>query len=494
MHIDVLAPDPNFSVTAISDARYMEYLVGTGTIPDVVSVPDSDVCIVGIPTLGRLTSDISPLQLSVTVPSSIYDGDYGYIRSLDCVAAGDPTPSTRTLPWDILECLIVRSCSSTHTSKHVALACKAFVWIAQENLFNIIVVKAGRELHVWMELLSIYPHLISFVAVIEVVGDVLYPIELQQLVRYITSHHEIQTVSIRIIDFVDRQHQIFHSIVASAAEINIAGCCYTDHDIVSLMAAASQMTSLVIGRDDRCFYDGLSNTSVLAPLKTAQCALDHIYYRQERGSKVPLIASPAFLQVIFRHAPVLRVLNLFVWFDSLDDTLGLLNMAAPSLEKLEIFLLHGVSICHSLSMFPTTSTVDHKSQRRRRLQLDLFSVLKHLTLGEDNYHVDFFIALISTLPLVTALSHLVLEIGVMDNNFVWDAWGRLRDIFIHLLSRSSICIMVKFFIWEMAWLPTDQEPSLFVWSATDFFASMPHVDIVVATPLETLDYIKFRVG
>lgn len=60
MHIDVLAPDPNFSVTATrksisirtcvepdvniqADARYMEYPVGACTIPDAVSVPDSDV-------------------------------------------------------------------------------------------------------------------------------------------------------------------------------------------------------------------------------------------------------------------------------------------------------------------------------------------------------------------------------------------------------------------------------------------------------------------
>ncbi len=306
--------------------------------------------------------------------------------------------------------------------KRVALACRDFILIAQEKLFNVIVIKAGREPHVWMELLSIYPHLISFVAVIEVVGDVLYPIELQQLVCYITSHHQIRTVSIRVIDFVERQHQIIHTIVASAVEVNIAGCCYTDHDIVALMTAASQMTSLVIRRNDRCFYDGLLIPSVLTSSKTAQCALDHIYYRQERGSKAPLIASPTFLQVIFRHAPVLRVLNLFVWFDSLEDTLGLLNMAAPSLEKLEIFLLHGASICLSLYIFPTASAADHKSQRRRRLQLDLFSALQHLTLGEDNYHVDFFIASISTLPLVTTLSHLVLEIGVMDNHFIWDAW------------------------------------------------------------------------
>lgn len=345
-----------------------------------------------------------------------------------------------------------------------------------------------------MELLPTYLHLISFVAVIEVVGDVLYPIELQRLVHYITSHHKIRTVSIRVIDFVDRRHQIIHTIVASAVEVNIAGCCYTDHDIVALMTAASQMTSLVIGHDGRCFYDGLSNPSVLTPSKTARCALDRIYYRQERGSKTPLIALPTFLQVIFRHAPVLRVLNLFVWFDSLDDTLGLLNMAAPSLEKLEIFLLHGVFICCSLSVFPTTSTIDHKSQRRCRLQLDLFSALQHLTLGEDNYHVDFFVTSISTLPLVTALSHLVLEIGVMDNHFVWDPWCCLREIFIRLLSRSRICVTVKLFIWEMTWLPTDQEPSLFVQYTTDFFVAMPRVDIVVATPSETLEYIKFRIG
>ncbi len=122
-------------------------------------------------------------------------------------------------------------------------------------------------------------------AIIEVIGDVLYPIELQRLVHYITSHHKIRTVSIRVIDFVDQQHQIIHTIMASAVEVNITGCCYTDHDIVALLTVASQMTSLVIGRDGRCFYDGLSNPSVLTPSKTARCPLDRIYYRQERGSK-----------------------------------------------------------------------------------------------------------------------------------------------------------------------------------------------------------------
>ncbi len=107
----------------------MEYPIGACTIPDAVSIPDSDVhigmaiclgdevldslncwpALVGIPALSRLPSDLSPLKSLVEMPSFLYDGeeglqyqpdtsilmdtdstgDYGYIRLLDRVVTSE---------------------------------------------------------------------------------------------------------------------------------------------------------------------------------------------------------------------------------------------------------------------------------------------------------------------------------------------------------------------------------------------------------------------
>ncbi len=135
---------------------------------------------------------------------------------------------------------------------------------------------------------------------------------------------------------------------------------------------------------------------------------------------------------------------------------------------------------------------DRNTQHRPVLQLNQFIVLRQLTLGEDSYHLDFLTRSIGTISPMFSLSCLSLEIGIIDNLFHWDAWDRLWDKIGHLFSKPPIIVVVKLFIWDSTHNVEARES----WNISficKLFSAVPHVEMVIATPTETLEYIKFRV-
>ncbi len=248
------------------------------------------------------------------------------------------------LPWDVVEFLIKTYRFSTLEYKSIALVCKGFIHLAQQALFSMVVIGSGRAPQVWMEVFSNFPHLLPCVSSIGVAGEVLYPNEMEKLVYIVSQHHPIRTVAVQHMDFASLPLSNVSTLVGltGVVEINLAGCCYTDADIVSLFRAAPGLTSIVIGRDRRCFYDGLSSTP--EPSTPTRQAYKSLYYRQERGNKTPLVASPSFLHLFRLNAPALRTLRMFVWYDSLVSVDDLFSMVAPTLYTLELLVIHGMFV------------------------------------------------------------------------------------------------------------------------------------------------------
>lgn len=118
--------------------------------------------------------------------------------------------------------------------------------------------------------------------------------------------------------------------------------------------------------------------------------------------------------------------------------------------------------------------------------------LHHLTLGEDNYHVDFLTDTIATVPLLSTLSTLTLNVGVLDSSFDLGAWSRLRERLTAMVYLSRMLVVIKLFVWDTAiHFRVDKCSEMVISFVCKFFAPVTRVNVMVATPTESLQYIEF---
>ncbi|KAK0242405.1 hypothetical protein EDD85DRAFT_946548 [Armillaria nabsnona] len=165
----------------------------------------------------------------------------------------DRNQSFGLLSWDVFEYLLTGTCFSTLAAKCIALMCKNLIHFAQQVLFSVITVKRGHAPQNSLQLTHIWSCLCP----------------------------PLKTVSVHVMDFALHSLSPITRIVTTADEVNIAGCCYTDADIANLIHAVSQMSLLVIGHEDQCFYDGPSNISESFMQYPTHQVLDTLYYCQE---------------------------------------------------------------------------------------------------------------------------------------------------------------------------------------------------------------------